>query len=81
LSVSDLRWFSDIPGSWDYAEITQISASILPEGKIHVEVMLWSEDAGISITAEHVLFDGGDGERFLTDYKFAWSCYSPSQGN
>jgi len=72
-SVSDFRWFSDIPEQWNYAEITQINSSRLSSDRLQVDVMLWSEDAGITITARRVLFDGEDAERFITDYKFAWS--------
>jgi hypothetical protein len=77
LSVSDFRWFNSIPGPWNYAEITQTDSKRISSEEIHVEIMLWSEEAGLSITAEKVIFDGEDGERFLADREFAWSRYPP----
>lgn len=56
--VSDFQWHSTIPGPWDYAEVTEIHGSILATGEVLTEIMLWSEDAGISIKAASVLLDG-----------------------
>lgn len=71
-SVSDLRFFNEVPEPWNYAEITEIRSTRLTPGQIKVEIMLWSEEAGITVTAGRVLFDGDDGERYLTDNAFAW---------
>lgn len=72
-SISDFRWFSEIPEPWNYAEITEIHSTRLSSGQLKVDIMLWDEDAGITITARRVLFDGEDAERFISDHKFAWS--------
>jgi hypothetical protein len=56
--VSDFHWFSSIPGPWTYAEATEVHVSELPNEEILVEIMLWSEDAGISITAKTFSLDG-----------------------
>jgi hypothetical protein len=70
-SVSDFRWFSEIPEPWNYAEITEIHLSRLSSGQLKVDIILWSEDAGIAITARRALFDGEDAQRFINDHKFA----------
>lgn len=56
--VSEFRWFSSIPGPWNYAEVTEFHFRSAPAGGVIVDVMLWSEDAGVIITAESALFDG-----------------------
>lgn len=56
--VSDVRFFSEIPGPWDYAEITEVHVNGTASGGITAEIMLWSEDAGLVITAASVTCDG-----------------------
>jgi hypothetical protein len=55
--VSDFRWFSTIPGPWSYAELSEIHVSKFGFDGILLEIMLWSEDAGISIAAKSARLD------------------------
>jgi hypothetical protein len=66
-SVSTLRFYNEIPLPWEYAEITEIRTSLVLRDRTEVDLMLWSEDAGMTITAERILFDGEDAYRYLTD--------------
>jgi uncharacterized protein RhaS with RHS repeats len=52
------RWFSEIPGPWSYAELTEIHVSRSSDSEILLEIILWSEDAGLSITAKSARLDG-----------------------
>jgi hypothetical protein len=56
--VGELRFFSSIPRPWEYAEITEIHARTTPAGAHQIEFVLWSEDAGLVVTAETITLDG-----------------------
>ncbi len=57
-SVTELRFFSSIPDPWNYAELTEIYATRLANQRIRVEIVLWSEDAGLTLEAGSVQVDG-----------------------
>lgn len=52
LRVSALRFDNSIPLPWDYAEVTEVHASRAASGDWVVELMLWSEDAGLTCTCK-----------------------------
>lgn len=54
----ELRFFSSIPGPWDYAEVTEIHADVTPSGPHQIEIVLWSEDAGLVAVAQTITLDG-----------------------
>jgi hypothetical protein len=56
--VSDFRFQSSIPGPWDYAEITEAHLAPSPTGGLSIELVLWSEAAGISISAGAAILNG-----------------------
>ena len=56
--VSQFRFHSSVPGPWDYAEITEAQVGRTNSGRLSVEFVLWSEDAGISVIAASAIFDG-----------------------
>jgi hypothetical protein len=56
--VHDFHWFSSIPAPWNYAEVTEIHVRPAGAAGFVVDMMLWSEDAGLVIEAESVLLDG-----------------------
>lgn len=56
--LMELRFFSSIPGPWEYAEITEIHANVTPSGACQIEIVLWSEEAGLVAIAETIAFDG-----------------------
>lgn len=56
--ISEFRWFSSIPGPWNYADVTEFRVRSASTGGLVIDIMLWSEDAGILITAGSALFDG-----------------------
>lgn len=54
-SVSDFSFRSTIPEQWTYADVTEVY--ITPDeatGRQHLEIMLWSEDAGIDIRCRSI---------------------------
>ena len=54
-SVSELRFASAIAEPWDYAEVTEADLSIDEEtGLMTLELMLWSENASLVITAASI---------------------------
>jgi hypothetical protein len=61
--VHDFHWFSSIPAPWNYAEVTEIHVRTEGTAGFVVDMMLWSEDAGLVIKAESVLLDGVAQER------------------
>jgi hypothetical protein len=56
--VSELRFQNSIPGPWEYTEITEAHVAPSSTGGVSVELVLWSDDAGISISAESASLDG-----------------------
>ena len=56
--VSDFRFFSSIPSPWSYAEATEIRASVSDSNQLVLEILLWSEDAGLLIEAKSLTVDG-----------------------
>jgi hypothetical protein len=54
----ELRFFSSIPGPWDYAEVTEIHVDATPSGAHQLEIVLWSEDAGLMAVAQTITLDG-----------------------
>jgi hypothetical protein len=57
-NVSEFRFRSSIPGPWDYAEITEAHLARTAAGGLSIELVLWSEDAGVSVSAGSAIFDG-----------------------
>jgi hypothetical protein len=57
-NLSDLRFFSAIPAPWKYAEVTEVYANVDEAGRTHVDIVLWSEDAGLVAVADSVELDG-----------------------
>lgn len=57
-ALSEFRFFNSIPGQWKYAELTEIHANRTSSGYTHVEIVLWSEDAGLVAIADSVELDG-----------------------
>jgi hypothetical protein len=58
--VSELRWHNSIPGPWNYAEVTEVHVRPADNDSRNVSIMLWSEDAGLSMTAKSILLDGAE---------------------
>lgn len=56
-NVTKLEFFSDIPLPWTYAEVTELVIDSAPDGQVVLDVMLWSEDAGISVACGSVARD------------------------
>jgi len=56
--IGELRFFSSVPREWEHTEITEIHASTTPAGAHQIEFVLWSEDAGLVVTAETITLDG-----------------------
>lgn len=57
--VTEMRFFSDIPGPWSYAEVTEVAAAFDEATRCwRIEFMLWSEDAGLVLRCTHVSLDG-----------------------
>ena len=47
--VTDIRFRNAIPGRWEYADVTEIRSKPIGGGRSVLEMMLWSEDAGLTI--------------------------------
>ena len=56
--LREFRFSNAILGPWEYAEITEIRASITSSGAQKIEIVLWSEDAGLEIHAETITLNG-----------------------
>ncbi len=56
-SLSEFRFFSAIPGQWNYAELTEIHMNRTSSDEIQLEVVIWSEDAGLTVKAGVVQLD------------------------
>ncbi len=56
--LTELRFFSAIPTPWRYAEVTEIHASKVGDGQVKLEMVLWSEDASLSISGDALSLDG-----------------------
>jgi len=54
----ELRFFNSIPSPWEYAEVTEIHASATPSGAHQIDIVLWSEEAGLVVIAETIRLDG-----------------------
>lgn len=53
--VSDLRFHNTVPEPWTYAEITEVHLSVdEATGRRLLDVMLWSDDAGLTISCGSV---------------------------
>lgn len=50
-NVSDFRFFNSIPGPWNYVDLTEIHSEEVPSKGIKVEMVLWSEKAGLVVSA------------------------------
>lgn len=57
-NLSELRFFNSIPGPWKYSEVTQINSNVNSAGATQLEIILWSEDAGLVAVADSVILDG-----------------------
>jgi hypothetical protein len=62
--VSEFRWHNSIPGPWNYVEVTEIYVRPAADDTKRVSMMLWSEDAGLSMAAKSVLLDGVEDNTF-----------------
>ena len=56
-SLSEFRFFSAIPGQWNYAELTEIHMSKTSSGEAKLEIVIWSEDAGLTVKTGGVQLD------------------------
>lgn len=56
--ASQFRLRNSVPGPWDYAEITEEHLARSATGGILIELVLWSDDAGISVNTGSAIFDG-----------------------
>jgi len=57
--VTDLRFYSDIPGPWNYAEVTEAEAAFDEIARCwRLEFMLWSEGAGLALRCAQISLDG-----------------------
>lgn len=57
--VTELRFYSNIPSPWSYAEVTEVAAAFdETAGCWHVEFMLWCEDAGLVLRCTQISLDG-----------------------
>lgn len=56
--ISEFGFFSSIPQPWTYAEVTQIALTFDDTGSYWLlDVMLWSEDAGLVLRCTDVFLD------------------------
>ncbi|MBO9521874.1 MAG: hypothetical protein J7518_10080 [Nocardioidaceae bacterium] len=54
-SVTDLHFRNSIPGLWTFADVTEVHEELMDEGgSRRLDIMLWSEEAGISIVCATV---------------------------
>lgn len=58
LGVSQFRLDSDIPGPWNYSELTEAHVESDPSGRWRVEIVLWSEPTGFSVSCSEIRMDG-----------------------
>lgn len=57
--VTELRFFSDIPSPWNYAEVTEVEAAFDEITRCwRMEFMLWSEGAGLVLRCAEISLDG-----------------------
>lgn len=49
-NVTEFRFANEIPGPWDYAEVTEAHVTELPSAALTIEFVLWSEEAGLWVT-------------------------------
>jgi len=53
--VSELRFHNAIPLPWSYADVTEVHVGADPDsGRQILEMVLWSEDAGLAVTCPSV---------------------------
>ena len=57
-SVTEFRFHNSIPDPWNHAEVTEVHAVRLSNARIRMEMVLWSEDAGLALEAGSVAMDG-----------------------
>ena len=57
-ALSEFRFFNSIPGPWKYSEITEIHTNRTPTGDTQVEIVFWSDGAGLVAVADSFLLDG-----------------------
>ena len=59
VGVSEFRFFNTIERPWDYAEVTEIHLERQTSSeKLMYDIVLWSEDAGLSGTCSSATLDG-----------------------
>jgi hypothetical protein len=58
LNVTELRFFNSIESPWSYAEVTEIGSARLGATECRYDIMLWSEDAGLTIVCSSCTLDG-----------------------
>jgi len=58
LGISEFQLTNAIPLPWTYAELTEIRVIALPRNRVRVEMILWSEDARMTIEADSLELDG-----------------------
>lgn len=57
--VTDMRFYSDIPSPWTYAEVTEVAAAFDETARCwRIEFMLWSEDAGLVLHCAQISLNG-----------------------
>lgn len=55
--VSDMRFVNSIPSPWNYAEATEIRATVSND-EVVATMIFWSEDAQLRVTCKSVQLDG-----------------------
>lgn len=58
-AVAELRFYSNIPSPWSYAEVTEVEAAFDEIMRCwRMEFMLWSEGAGLVLRCAQISLDG-----------------------
>lgn len=58
-AVTELRFYSNIPLPWTYAEVTEVDAEFdSTVSSWRIELMLWSESAGIALRCGGLSLNG-----------------------
>jgi hypothetical protein len=61
--VTEFHFQNQIPNPWTYAEVTEVKADFDPRSDTwFLEMMLWSEDAGLTLRCVRIDMDGADYE-------------------
>ena len=56
--VADFHFFSSIRPPWSYVDVTEARLTRADDGAMVVSLVLWSEDAGLTVECDSVTLDG-----------------------